>query len=61
VGDRILAVNGMSMIGSDHYEAVELLKASGQTLDMVVGREALKPILQVKVTQFLKIAATEIE
>ena len=50
MGDRILAVNGMSMIGSDHYEAVELLKASGQTLDMVVGREALKPILQVKVT-----------
>lgn len=37
------------MIGADHYEAVELLKASGQTLDMVVGREALKPILQVPV------------
>jgi protein scribble len=46
-----LAVNGMSMIGADHYEAVELLKASGQTLDMVVGREALKPTLQSKVLQ----------
>ncbi|CAB3367351.1 Hypothetical predicted protein [Cloeon dipterum] len=48
VGDRILAVNGMSLIGADHYEAVEMLKASGQTLDMIVGREILRPIIQVK-------------
>nr|XP_032515685.1 protein lap4 isoform X5 [Danaus plexippus plexippus] len=38
VGDKVLSVNGTSVVDVDHYYAVEVLKASGQTLTLVVTR-----------------------
>jgi protein scribble len=36
VGMRLLEVNGNSLLGASHQEAVELLRASGNNLNMVV-------------------------
>lgn len=30
VGDKVLSVNGVSVVGVSHYDAVEVLKASGK-------------------------------
>jgi len=35
----VLSVNGHSVVSVDHYEAVEVLKRSGQKLVLVVTRE----------------------
>ncbi|CAK1544075.1 unnamed protein product [Leptosia nina] len=40
VGDKVLSVNGTSVVDVDHYYAVEVLKASGATLTLVVTRES---------------------
>ncbi|XP_063827458.1 protein lap4 isoform X5 [Ostrinia nubilalis] len=40
VGDKVLSVNGTSVVEVDHYYAVEVLKASGQTLTLVVTRDS---------------------
>ncbi|XP_048007099.1 protein lap4 isoform X4 [Leguminivora glycinivorella] len=40
VGDKVLSVNGTSVVDVDHYYAVEVLKASGATLVLVVTRES---------------------
>ncbi|KAL0832119.1 hypothetical protein ABMA28_001588 [Loxostege sticticalis] len=40
VGDKVLSVNGTSVVDVDHYYAVEVLKASGQTLTLVVTRDS---------------------
>ncbi|XP_038218105.1 protein scribble homolog isoform X17 [Zerene cesonia] len=40
VGDKVLSVNGTSVVDVDHYYAVEVLKASGPTLTLVVTRES---------------------
>ncbi|XP_050349292.1 protein scribble homolog isoform X9 [Nymphalis io] len=40
VGDKVLSVNGTSVIEVDHYYAVEVLKASGSTLTLVVTRDS---------------------
>ncbi|CAB3250748.1 unnamed protein product [Arctia plantaginis] len=40
VGDKVLSVNGTSVIDVDHYYAVEVLKASGPTLTLVVTRDS---------------------
>ena len=40
MGDKVLSVNGTSVVDVDHYYAVEVLKASGQTLTLVVTRES---------------------
>ncbi|KAL4711440.1 hypothetical protein ACJJTC_016194 [Scirpophaga incertulas] len=40
VGDKVLSVNGTSVVEVDHYYAVEVLKASGPTLTLVVTRES---------------------
>lgn len=40
VGDKVLSVNGTSVVEVDHYFAVEVLKASGQTLTLVVTRDS---------------------
>ncbi|XP_050665192.1 protein lap4 isoform X4 [Leptidea sinapis] len=40
VGDKVLSVNGTSVISVDHYYAVEVLKASGPTLTLVVTRDS---------------------
>lgn len=40
MGDKVLSVNGTSVVDVDHYYAVEVLKASGPTLTLVVTRES---------------------
>ncbi|XP_013173855.1 PREDICTED: protein lap4-like isoform X4 [Papilio xuthus] len=39
VGDKVLSVNGTPVLEVDHYYAVEVLKASGPVLTLVVARE----------------------
>lgn len=39
VGDKVLTVNGISVINVDHYDAVEVLKACGRTLILGIVRE----------------------
>ncbi|CAH2040561.1 unnamed protein product, partial [Iphiclides podalirius] len=39
VGDKVLSVNGTSVVEVDHYYAVEVLKASGPVLTLVVTRD----------------------
>lgn len=39
VGDKVLKVNGISVIEADHYHAVDILKACGSVLVLVVSRE----------------------
>lgn len=40
MGDKVLSVNGTSVVDVDHYYAVEVLKASGPTLTLVVTRDS---------------------
>ncbi|KAG7309719.1 hypothetical protein JYU34_004211 [Plutella xylostella] len=40
VGDKVLSVNGTSVVEVDHYYAVEVLKASGAALTLVVTRDS---------------------
>ncbi|XP_044742521.1 protein lap4 isoform X3 [Chrysoperla carnea] len=42
VGDKVLSVNGISVVDVDHYDAVEVLKASGDTLVLVISREVTR-------------------
>jgi C-terminal processing protease CtpA/Prc len=37
VGDRILAVNGMSILHMDHKIVVELIKESGNSITLTIG------------------------
>ncbi|CAH1173628.1 unnamed protein product [Phaedon cochleariae] len=53
VGDKVLSVNGANIIGASHYDAVEVLKASGQVLVLVVTREVTKLIKQQVTTPTL--------
>lgn len=39
VGDKVLKVNGVSVIQVDHYQAVEVLKACGAVLVLHISRE----------------------
>lgn len=39
IGDKVLKVNGISVIEADHYHAVDILKACGSVLVLVVSRE----------------------
>ncbi|XP_031624890.1 protein lap4 isoform X3 [Contarinia nasturtii] len=39
IGDKVLKVNGVSVIDADHYNAVDILKACGSVLVLVVQRE----------------------
>ncbi|XP_053382330.1 protein scribble homolog isoform X4 [Mercenaria mercenaria] len=41
VGDKLMSVNGIVLHDSDHYEAVDVLKSSGNDITMVVGRETI--------------------
>ena len=34
-------MNGITLYDSDHYEAVDVLKGSGNNITMVVGREVI--------------------
>ncbi|KAJ2947504.1 hypothetical protein O0L34_g17292 [Tuta absoluta] len=40
VGDKVLSVNGTSVVDVDHYYAVEVLKQSGAVLTLVVTRDS---------------------
>lgn len=42
VGDKVLKVNGVSVITVSHYDAVEVLKASGAILILEVSREVTR-------------------
>ncbi|XP_059610021.1 protein lap4 isoform X14 [Phlebotomus argentipes] len=42
VGDKVLKVNGISVELADHYEAVEILKACGSVLVLLVTREVTR-------------------
>ncbi|XP_064213806.1 protein lap4 isoform X4 [Tribolium castaneum] len=42
IGDKVLSVNGVSVIGVSHYDAVEVLKESGPVLILQVSREVTK-------------------
>lgn len=42
VGDKVLKVNGVSVIDADHYHAVDILKACGSVLVLVVQREVTR-------------------
>lgn len=44
VGDKVLKVNGVSVIEVDHYHAVEVLKACGAVLILHVSREVTRLI-----------------
>ncbi|XP_026668333.1 protein lap4 isoform X9 [Ceratina calcarata] len=42
VEDKVLSVNGVSVVNVGHYDAVEVLKACGRTLVLVVQREVTR-------------------
>lgn len=42
MGDKVLKVNGVSVEDADHYDAVEVLKACGAILVLVVSREVTR-------------------
>lgn len=42
VGDKVLTVNGVSVVSVSHYDAVEVLKASGAVLILEVSREVTR-------------------
>ncbi|XP_065077370.1 protein lap4 isoform X4 [Ochlerotatus camptorhynchus] len=44
VGDKVLKVNGVSVVDADHYDAVEVLKACGSVLVLFISREVTRLI-----------------
>ncbi|XP_011311698.1 protein lap4 isoform X2 [Fopius arisanus] len=42
VGDKVISVNGVSVVDVDHYDAVEVLKACGRILILVILREVTR-------------------
>ncbi|XP_034127695.1 protein lap4 isoform X7 [Drosophila guanche] len=44
VGDKVLKVNGIVVVEADHYQAVQVLKACGAVLVLVVQREVTRLI-----------------
>ncbi|XP_018372032.1 PREDICTED: protein lap4 isoform X4 [Trachymyrmex cornetzi] len=44
IGDKVLSVNGVSVVNVDHYDAVEVLKACGRVLVLVIIREVTRII-----------------
>ena len=43
VGDKVLSVNGSTLVNADHHRAVEVLKKTGNVISMVVAREVILP------------------
>lgn len=41
-GDRVVAVNGKSLEGATHQQAVEVLKDTGQVSDNIQHRDVVK-------------------
>ncbi|XP_046607488.1 protein lap4-like isoform X7 [Neodiprion virginianus] len=54
VGDKVIAVNGVSVVNVDHYDAVEVLKACGRVLVLVVLREVTRIIPSSEQTSIRK-------
>uniref|UniRef100_A0A1I8M8A5 PDZ domain-containing protein n=1 Tax=Musca domestica TaxID=7370 RepID=A0A1I8M8A5_MUSDO len=44
VGDKVIRVNGIPVVDADHYQAVQVLKACGAVLVLVVQREVTRLI-----------------
>ncbi|XP_033163820.1 protein lap4 isoform X7 [Drosophila mauritiana] len=44
VGDKVIKVNGIVVVDADHYQAVQVLKACGAVLVLVVQREVTRLI-----------------
>ncbi|XP_030067317.1 ras-associating and dilute domain-containing protein-like [Microcaecilia unicolor] len=42
IGDRILAVNGTSLIGADYQSAVDLIRSGGKTLRFLVAKSDME-------------------
>ncbi|XP_014469520.1 PREDICTED: protein lap4 isoform X2 [Dinoponera quadriceps] len=42
IGDKVISVNGVSVVNVDHYDAVEVLKACGRVLVLVIIREVTR-------------------
>jgi C-terminal processing protease CtpA/Prc len=42
VGDKLLSVNGISLINCEHSEAVSALKKAGDNIEMIIMREILQ-------------------
>ena len=54
VGDKLVSVNGVSLINCEHNLAVSALKKAGDTFDMIVIREILQTSEHVNETNFTK-------
>ena len=52
--DKVLAVNGNNCVSIDHYEAVNILKTAGSTIDMHVTREIVASDAVQAVQQVLR-------
>ncbi|XP_041361778.1 protein scribble homolog [Gigantopelta aegis] len=50
-GDRLISVNGIKLTEADHYDAVNVLKSSGNQIEVIVGRERLIPNVKLPVEQ----------
>ncbi|KAF5299202.1 hypothetical protein FQA39_LY02375 [Lamprigera yunnana] len=49
VGDKVLKVNGVSVLDVSHYDAVEVLKASGAVLLLEVSREVTRLVREPEI------------
>lgn len=47
VGDKVITVNGVSVVDVSHYDAVEVLKASGPVLVLQISREVTRLVRDV--------------
>ncbi|CAF2449410.1 unnamed protein product [Rotaria sp. Silwood2] len=54
VGDKLLSVNGISLINCEHSEAVSALKKAGDNIEMVVIREILQSSDDYNENNFIK-------
>lgn len=46
VGDKVVTVNHVSVVGVSHYDAVEVLKASGTVLILEISREVTRLVTE---------------
>lgn len=55
VGDKVTSVNGASVVDVDHYDAVEVLKACGRVLILVILREVTRIVPPSEVNIYEKV------
>ncbi|KAL5013626.1 hypothetical protein ScPMuIL_007896, partial [Solemya velum] len=51
MGDKLISVNDVALLTADHYEAVNVLKQSGNDITMVLGRERVLPLSNSRVEE----------